>query len=118
MLHLAHQAVVADRRVVQGPGAYYGGVLVATSGGAATVDVYDGDSTSGELIASFSAAASGRNVDRPPIGIHFERYLYVDLGDNVSKFTVFYLENPDPPADPRVPGGYTQTPMGPMGPVV
>lgn len=90
MHSLAHEAVDADRRVAQGPGNYYGGVLLASSAGYATVNVYDGDNTNGELIASFVAGASLVDRDVRHVGVHYERGLFVDIGSNVSKFTIYY----------------------------
>lgn len=99
-----HQAIVADGPVLPGPGRYYGGLLLATSGGAATVAVYDGVSaTQGELIDYFTAVASARDPRSLSYPLHVERGLFVDLGSSVSAFTVFFLSDAeaavDPPAD-------------------
>ncbi len=86
---VGHSPVDADRLVLRGPGIYHGGVMVATSGGAATVDIYDGLDTGGDLIDSLRCAASGRDASFSERGIAFARGLYVDLGSNVDRCTVF-----------------------------
>ena len=73
---------------------YHGGLLKATAGGTATAEVYDGKDTSGDLIDSFSAAASGRDRSYLDDGLILKRGLYVDVGSNVSAFTVFYDPTP------------------------
>jgi hypothetical protein len=82
--------VNADRQELDPAAVYHGGILKATSGGTATVDVYDGKDTSGDLIDSFSAAASGYDDSWRDDGLLLKRGLYIDLGSNVDKFTVFY----------------------------
>jgi hypothetical protein len=93
-----HLAVDGDGGVIRRGGVYHGGVLLATSGGASTVAVYDGLDTSGDLIDYFSVSASAgeRHVD--DVGIQIREGLYVDVGSNVSKLTIFY----DPPEGSEV----------------
>jgi len=86
----AHSRVFADRQLIQRAGVYHGGLLLATGDGASTVSVYDGLDTSGELIDSFSVAASTPQVRVFERGIALARGLYVDLGSNVSVFTAYY----------------------------
>ena len=79
-----------DSVVIQGRIAYHGGVLQAAGGGAATVTVYDGSSTSDQFRDVFAAAASdvvSRWYER---GVEFVRGIYVDLGPNVSNFVIFF----------------------------
>ena len=85
-----HRRIEADKRVSLPASVYFGGLLLATSGGAATVAVYDGHDTTGELIDYFSVAASGHERSWMDDGILLKRGLYIDLGSNVSAFTIFY----------------------------
>lgn len=77
---------------------YHGGALKSSAVGAATVDVYDGVDANGELIDAYQCVASSRDVHVFEAGIIIRTGLYVDVGSNVSAFTVYY----DPP--PRAPG--------------
>jgi hypothetical protein len=89
-----HRRVFADTQVIQRAGVYHGGLILAAAGGASTVAVYDGVDTSGELIDYFSVAASTPNRHIYERGIALQVGLYVDLGDNVSTFTVYYAPVP------------------------
>lgn len=91
---VSHLAVDADGRVLDPGATYHGGILVAGSGGAATVTVYDGVSTGGDVIDYFYAPTSQRDPRWLGEGIILRRGLYVDLGDNVSKFTAYYTPTP------------------------
>ena len=86
----AHSQVQVDRQLVQRAAVYHGGLLLATGDGAATVAVYDGVDTSGELIDYFSVAASTPQVRVFERGITLARGLYLDVGSNVSVFTAYY----------------------------
>ena len=86
----AHSRVFADRQLIQRAGVYHGGLLLATGDGASTVNVYDGLDTGGELIDSFSVAASTPQVRVYERGIALARGLYIDLGSNVSVFTAYF----------------------------
>ena len=90
MRRVVHTRVEADRLAAQRGVGLYGGELVATSGGTATVNIYDALSAQGAPIMSFSVAASAiqRIFDPWPLAIHTG--LYVDIGSNVSRFTLFY----------------------------
>jgi len=88
------KAVGVDSRVLYPAATYHGGVLLATSGGTATVAVYDGIDANGDLIDYFSAGASGRDRSWLDDGIVLRRGLYVDIGSNVSAFTAFYDPTP------------------------
>jgi hypothetical protein len=90
----SHLAVDADGRVLDPGAIYHGGVLVADGVGAATVTVYDGINTNGDVIDYFYAATSQRDTHWLGEGIELRRGLYVDLGSNVSKFTVYYQPTP------------------------
>ena len=87
---VGHSAADADRVVLRGPGVYYGGLLLATAGGASTVDVYDGIDAGGELIDSLHAAASGVDKSWMDRGIELRRGLFVDAGSYVSACTLYY----------------------------
>ena len=89
-----HRRIEADKRVSLPASLYFGGLLLATSGGAATVAVYAGLDTSGDLIDYFSAAASARDRNYLPIGIPLRHGLYVDVSSNVSSFVVFFSFTP------------------------
>jgi len=64
-----HRSIEADKRLTFPASAYYGGVLLATGDGAATVAIYDGLDTSGDLIDYFTAAASARDRNHLSRGI-------------------------------------------------
>ena len=83
-------AIGTDRKELDPAAVYHGGILLAAAGGAATVAVYDGHDTTGELIDYFSVAASGHERSWMDDGILLKRGLYIDLGSNVSAFTIFY----------------------------
>lgn len=90
MRRVVHTRVEADRLVAQRGVGLYGGELVATSGGTATVDIYDDIAAQGAPIMSFSVAASGIQRVFDPWPVAIASGLYVDLGSNVSRFTLFY----------------------------
>jgi hypothetical protein len=92
-----HLTVEADKVALKRGAVYHGGLLLASGVGAATVAVYDGLDTSGTLIDRFAAATSSADRHVFERGIDLRVGLYVDLGDNVSKFTVYY----EPPAAPE-----------------
>lgn len=89
-----HLTVAADRVAVQRGGVYHGGILKA-QGGTSTVSLYDGlNATTGTLIDFFTAdnhLAARHVLER---GIDLREGLYVDLGEDVDSFTVYY----EPPA--------------------
>ena len=68
--------------------------MLATSFGTATVVVYDGIDASGDFIDYFRASAltPDRNYIGP--GVILKRGLYVDIGNNVSRFTIYYEPEP------------------------
>jgi hypothetical protein len=89
-----HKRLYADQQASLPASVYFGGILLAGAGGAATVAVYDGKDTTGDLIDYFSAATSARDRNFIPQGIRLQYGLYVDLGSNVDHFTVFFLREP------------------------
>ena len=89
-----HRRVTADKRVLEPAAVYHGGVLAADGVGTATVTVYDGIDSGGDPIDFFTAAASGRDRNYMDDGIILRRGLYVDVGSNVSFFTVIYDPTP------------------------
>lgn len=87
---LAHCTVEVDGVALKRGVAYHGGVLLA-SGGTATVALYDGlNADTGDLI-DFLRAGDGE-ADRHVFerGIDVREGLYVDVGSNVSKLTIYY----------------------------
>ena len=88
------RSVGVDSRPLEPAAVYHGGLLLATSGGAATVAVYDGLDTSGDLIDYFGVVASGHERTWSDDGILLRRGLYIDIGSNVSAFTAFYDPTP------------------------
>ena len=91
--HVARR-VTQDKRVLDPAALYSGGLLLATAGGASTVAVYDGIDATGDLIDYFSVVASAHERHPPDNGIPLKRGLYVDLGDNVSSFVIYYDPTP------------------------
>lgn len=89
-----HAAVQADRQVAQRGSTYHGGALKSSAVGASIVDVYDGLDANGDLIDSYQCAASSRDVHVMEEGIVIRIGLYVDLGSNVTAFTVYYDQVP------------------------
>lgn len=95
---VGHATVTQDRKAIQQAGEYFGAVLLSNSSGAATAAFYDGHDTSGDLIdylATSGASTAARSFS--PRGVRLLYGLYVDLGSNVSKCSVFY----EPPAAER-----------------
>ena len=66
--------------------------MTTNDGGASTVLVYDGWSTSGKLKLSLSALTSTFFVDEYEIPIYFSNGIYVDVGDNMSLFNIQFKE--------------------------
>jgi hypothetical protein len=94
---VGHARVTADRQVANAGAVYHGGLLVATSGGASTVNIYDGHGTDGELIDAYSVAASALERHVYERGLIILRGLYVDVGSNVSAFDILYAPEDPPP---------------------
>ena len=90
-----HLTVDADRVAIERGGVYHGGLLLASPEGAATVAVYDGVDAGGDLIDYFSVENDLAERHVFERGIDLRVGLYVDLGSNVSRFTVYYT----PPTD-------------------
>ena len=92
MIPLRHRQVKADEAVAVRRGSYHGGLLLSSSGGAATVAVYDGPDTSGELIDYFTVQASEREIHFYERGIAIRDRIYIDVSSNITSFVFFYLE--------------------------
>ena len=90
MSHLSHTRVQVDKLVLERGAIYHGGILKADGVGAATVDLYDGLNTGGEPIDMFYAAVSQRDSRILERGLALREGLYVDIGSNVSYFTIYY----------------------------
>ena len=83
--------ITADLNFLRGPVIYHGGILRATAGGAATVDIYDAnDAEAGLLGDLFRAAASEHDQHLIDPGIEFLRGLFVDIGANVADFILYH----------------------------
>jgi hypothetical protein len=89
-----HNKVQADKQLLQRAAVYHGGLLQTTVGGTSIVKVYDGLDTSGELIDAWRTAANIPEHHVYERGIVLQTGLYVDLGDNVAAFTVYYQPVP------------------------
>jgi len=85
-----HLSVEADKVAVERGAVYHGGLLLASAAGASTVAIYDGLGTDGTLIDYFSAAASAADRHVLERGIDIRVGIYVDIGANVSKFTLYH----------------------------
>jgi hypothetical protein len=85
--------VEVDHQLLERAGVYHGACLRATADGTATATVYDGLSASGEPIDAFRAQASEHDFHMLDPGVALREGLFIDLGDNVDFFTVYY----DPP---------------------
>ncbi len=82
----------ADREIETEPTLLYGIIIVCgTAGTQGVVDAYDGQGTDRELRASFAASRSRDFI--PPKPIQFEHGLYIDMGSNVTGYTVLWLTN-------------------------
>jgi len=89
-----HAAVEVDRQLLQRAAVYHGAILKAADSGTAVADAYDGLDASGELIDTFRCAAKEHDFHMIDPGIALREGLYIDLGANVDKFTVYYQPRP------------------------
>jgi len=85
-----HARVEVDRQLVERAGVYHGACLRASAAGTATVTVYDGLSASGEPIDAFRAGANEHDFHMLDPGVALREGLFIDLGDNIDFFTVYY----------------------------
>jgi hypothetical protein len=85
-----HGSVSRDGVAFRRGGVYHGGILLASGDGASTVSIYDGVDANGELIDYFSALTSAADRHVFETGVRIREGLYVDVGSNVSKLTIFY----------------------------
>ena len=84
------ERIEVDRAIRMPAGTYHGGVLQTAAGGTSTVAVYDGQDTTGDLIDYFGSAASGHEAHFYERGLVLRRGVYIDLGSNVTAFTLYY----------------------------
>lgn len=82
--------IIVDTKVCARPCLVKHICLTASSGGAATALVYNGQNTGGILTLALSALTSTHFNDDFEIPIHFAHGLYVDIGSNVTLFVVQY----------------------------
>lgn len=85
-----HTRVQGDAFRLQEPAVFHGGLLVATAGGAASVNVRSGSSVDAAPVYFFRAAASEADFDFLERGIAAPQGIFVDLGVNVDVFQLFY----------------------------
>ena len=90
----AHARVEVDRPLLERAAVYHGAILRAAAAGAATATVYDGLSTNGEPIDAFKCSAEEHDFHMLDPGIALREGLYIDLGDNIDFFTVYYEPRP------------------------
>ncbi len=86
--------LLADTKLDLQGGVYHGGVLKSSAVGVATVDIYDGGDTGADLVDAFVCALSHRDVHVLERGVLIRNALYIDVGSNVTSFTLFYEPPP------------------------
>lgn len=92
---ISHRRIEADRQVLIRAGSYHGGMLRATSGGTASVTVYDAQSAEATaFLDELRATASDHDAHFYERGIVIQNDLFVDVGSNVADFVLFYLPPP------------------------
>jgi len=89
-----HARVEVDRQLLERAAVYHGAILRATAAGTAIATVYDGLAATGEPIDAFRAVASEHDFHMLDPGIALREGLYIDLGDNIDFFTVYYQPVP------------------------
>jgi len=65
---------------------------VPSAAGTSTIDLYDGENTSGDLIIKCRTAESRATMFRPPKPIYCRRGLYVDIGKDIEGIFVQWRE--------------------------
>lgn len=87
-----HLPLTADQLVSKVPTFVKHVCLTAGTGGAATALVYNGVDVSGELKIALSAIASTHFEDTYETPICFDKGIYIDVGSNVTLFTIQFRE--------------------------
>jgi hypothetical protein len=94
--------VSASGPVLEGPVIYGGAILKAAAGGAADVQLVDGNKAADEPLDDFRAPASEHDIHVYDTGIFVMRGLFVTIGANVSYFLLLYdLDIPEAVSGPR-----------------
>jgi hypothetical protein len=89
-----HARVEVDRQLLERAAVYHGAILRASAAGTATATVYDGLAASGEPIDAFKCSAEEHDFHMLDPGVALREGLYIDLGDNIDFFTVYYQPTP------------------------
>lgn len=91
MFAAAHKRITIDTLITPTPALLTGYSLNASVDGG-SVAIYDGqDTQSGELVDSVEGLASVNNHAEFHTPILMNNGLYIDIGSNVTSFTVYYI---------------------------
>ena len=85
-----HARVEVDRQLLERAAVYHGACMRAAAAGTASATVYDGLDATGEPIDAFRAAANEHDFHMLDPGVALRQGLFIDLGDNIDFFTVYY----------------------------
>jgi hypothetical protein len=86
---VSRQWVTADALLAEKECELLFGYLVPSAANA-DVSLYDGENTTGELIAMLKSAAITGHKFKPPVPVHCRKGLYVDVGSNVTGILVMW----------------------------
>jgi len=86
----AHAQVEVDRQLLERASVYHGACMRAAAAGTATATVYDGLDATGEPIDAYKAGAEEHDFHMLDPGVAIRVGLFIDLGDNIDFFTVYY----------------------------
>ena len=89
-----HARVEVDRQLLERAAVYHGACLRASAAGTATVTVYDGLAATGAPIDAIKCSAEEHDFHMLDPGVALREGLFIDLGDNVDFFTVYYEPRP------------------------
>ena len=97
-LPISYARITADTRVARGPLLFFG-LIMTTNSGSDSVDVYDGNNSSGRRVMRVAHSYQDFSpADRPstlpvflPAPILLDRGLFVDIANGVTEVTLFYL---------------------------
>lgn len=83
--------VTQDSIINEGQSVVYGLKIEASVDGG-DVSLYEGlDASSGRLEGTYKALQNDRKPFGFPVGIYFDRGIYVDIGSNVTAVTIYWL---------------------------
>jgi hypothetical protein len=86
---VSRQWVTADALLAEKECELLFGYLVPSAANA-DVSLYDGENTTGSLIATLKAAAVSGHPFEPPVPVYCRKGLYVDVGSNVTGILVMW----------------------------